>query len=260
VELLMNLATDPAAWIALITLIIMEVVLGIDNLVFISIVTNKLPEAQRPLARQIGIGLALVLRLLLLFMIAWIAGLTTPVFDLGFEGPPLEHGGVSFETAFSWRDIILLAGGIFLMWKATTEIHHKVDPEPVDSLFKEGRASLGFVAAITQIILLDAVFSVDSILTAIGMTDDLPIMIIAVLFAMGVMFFSAGPIARFIHNHPSVVMLALSFLLMIGMVLIADGLGVHVPKGYVYAAMGFSMFVEYLNTLSRRRSLSRAEK
>lgn len=254
-ELIAALATDPAAWAALVTLVIMEVVLGIDNLIFISIVTNKLPEARREIARRIGIGLALVMRLVLLTMIAWIAGLTAPVIDLGLEGPPTEYGGVSFETAFSWRDLILLAGGFFLMWKATTEIHHKIDPDPANTLFNEARPSLGFGAAIVQIILLDAVFSVDSILTAIGMTDHVPIMVIAVLAAVAVMLFAAGPVARFINKNPSVVMLALSFLLMIGMVLIADGFGVHVPKGYIYAAMGFSIFVEYLNMLARRRSV-----
>lgn len=243
----------PEAWAALATLIVLEIVLGIDNLVFISILTNKLPEKQRPAARRIGIGLALVLRLVLLAGIAWIVGLTAPVIDLGISGPPGEHGEVTFETAFSWRDIILVAGGLFLVWKATTEIHHNIDPEPSETVFSGGKAGLGFTSAIVQIILLDMVFSIDSILTAVGMTDHLPIMVVAVVVAVLVMLLSAGPLARFINANPTVVMLALAFLLMIGMVLIADGFGVHVPKGYIYAAMAFSVFVEVLNLIARKK-------
>lgn len=249
------LLSDPTAWAAFTALVVMEVVLGIDNLIFISIVTNKLPEARRALARRIGIGLALGLRLAFLSAITWLIGLTAPVFDLGFSGAPGGHGEPAFETAFSWRDLILIAGGAFLVWKATTEIHHSIDPNPANTVFKVETASLGFPAAIVQIILLDMVFSIDSILTAVGMTDRLAIMIAAVLVAVGVMFAAAGPVARFIQRNPSVVMLALAFLMMIGTVLIADGFGVHVPKGYVYAAMAFSMLVEFLNMLSRRRSV-----
>lgn len=248
--------TTPEAWAALATLIVLEIVLGIDNLVFISILTNKLPEHQRPMARRIGIGLALVLRLVLLAGIAWIVGLTATVIDLGLTGPPGEHGEVTFETAFSWRDIILIAGGLFLVWKATTEIHHNIDPEPSETVFGGGKAGIGFASAITQIILLDMVFSIDSILTAVGMTDHLPIMVVAVVVAVLVMLLSAGPLARFINRNPTVVMLALAFLLMIGMVLIADGFGVHVPKGYIYAAMAFSVFVEFLNLLARKKRIT----
>ena len=247
------LFATPEAWAALATLIVLEIVLGIDNLIFISILTNKLPESQRPMARRIGIGLALGLRLALLAAIAWIVGLTTTVFDLGLSGAPGEHGEVTFETAFSWRDIILISGGLFLMWKATTEIHHNIDPEPSKTVFDSEKAGMGFASAIVQIILLDMVFSIDSILTAVGMTDHLPIMVVAVVVAVLVMLLAAGPLARFINRNPTVVMLALAFLLMIGMVLIADGFGVHVPKGYIYAAMAFSVFVEFLNLLARKR-------
>jgi predicted tellurium resistance membrane protein TerC len=196
------------------------------------------------------------MRLLLLSVIAWIAALTTPVFDLGWVGPPGAHGEPTFETSFSWRDLILIAGGIFLVWKATTEIQHKVQPEPADTMFAQ-KVTTTLAAAITQIVLLDMVFSVDSILTAIGMTNELPIMVAAVCVAVGVMFAAAGPVTRFVEANPTVVMLALAFLLMIGMVLVADGFGFHVPKGYIYAAMAFAAFVEGLNMLSRRRRARR---
>ena len=251
---------EPAAWAALVTLIVMEVVLGIDNLIFISILSNKLPEGQRQRARRIGIALALIMRLLLLSAIAWIVGLTAPVFDLGLAGAPGPHGDPSFETAFSWRDLILIAGGLFLVWKATKEIHHNVDPQPTDDMFDTTRtAALNFGTAIFQILLLDLVFSIDSILTAVGMTEHLPIMVIAVLFAVGVMLLAADPLANFINRNPTVVMLALGFLLMIGAVLIADGFGVHVPKGYIYSAMAFSALVEGLNMLARRRRAAAAD-
>jgi predicted tellurium resistance membrane protein TerC len=247
------LFSDPAAWAALVALVVMEVVLGIDNLIFISILSNKLPEAHRKRARRVGIGLALVMRLVLLSMIAWLVGLTAPVFDLGLTGPLGDHGAPAFETEFSWRDLILIAGGLFLIWKATKEIHHNVDPAPTGDVFEtRGTAALGFGAAIFQIILLDMVFSIDSILTAVGMTDNLAVMVIAVLVAVTVMLLAADPLANFINRNPTVVMLALGFLLMIGAVLIADGFGVHVPKGYIYAAMAFSTLVEALNILSRR--------
>ena len=246
-----TLLNDPAAWAALITLIVMEVVLGIDNLIFISVLTNKLPEEQRANARRIGISLALIMRLMLLATITFIIGLTAPVFNLGLEGALDSHGNPQFETEFSWRDLILIAGGLFLVWKATTEIHHSMEPDKHEGAPRVGRASLNFGAALVQIILLDLVFSIDSILTAVGMTDHLPIMVVAVVFAVGVMMLAAGPLARFIEKNPTIVMLALSFLLMIGMVLIADGFGIHVPKGYVYAAMAFSGFVEMLNMFAR---------
>ena len=254
------LLNDPAAWAALVSLVVMEIVLGIDNLIFISILTNKLPEHQRAKARNIGISLALIMRLALLFTITWVVGLIQPVIDLGLVGPPGEHGEATFETAFSWRDLILIAGGLFLVWKATTEIHHTMD---VHTDAKEGapitgRVALNFGAAIVQIIILDLVFSIDSILTAVGMTDHLVIMFIAVISAVTVMLLASGPLARFINANPTVVMLALGFLLMIGMVLIADGFGIHVPKGYIYAAMAFSAFVEFLNLMSRKRKDKKA--
>ncbi|MGN6375118.1 MAG: TerC family protein [Sphingomonas sp.] len=249
------LLADPAAWAALVPLIVLERVLGIDNLVFVSIVSNKLPEAQRSSARRLGISLALVLRLALLSMIAWIVGLTVPVFDLGLAGPPDAHGAPSFETAFSIRDLILLAGGLFLIWKATSEIHQTMTGEGHGE--QDGgvaaRVTLGFGAAIVQILLLDMVFSIDSILTAVGMTDDLPVMITAVVIAVGAMMLAANPLAEFIGRNPTVVMLALGFLLMIGVVLIAEGCGAHVPKGYIYTAMAFSAAVETLNITARRR-------
>ncbi len=248
------LLSDPSAWVALLTLIILEVVLGIDNLVFVAILSNKLPPDQQQRARRIGIGLALVLRLVLLAAIAWIIGLQAPLFDLGLTGPAGEHGGPVFETAFSGRDLILIGGGLFLVWKATKEIHHAVDPEASgEMLDKKGHPAISFGAAIAQIAALNLVFSIDSILTAIGMTDDIPIMAVAIVVTVVIMFLAADPLARFIEHNPTIVMLALAFLLMIGAVLIADGFGVHVPKGYIYAAMGFSVLVELLNILSRRR-------
>jgi predicted tellurium resistance membrane protein TerC len=249
----LDIFARPEAWAALVTLVTMEVVLGIDNLIFISIISNKLPEHQRSKARRIGIGLALFMRLALLTTIAWLVGLTAPVFDLGISGAPGPHGEPTFETEFSWRDLILIAGGLFLVWKATKEIHHTVDPNlPPEDVFDTSKATLGFGAAIVQILLLDLVFSIDSILTAVGMTQHLPIMVIAVVVAVIVMLIAADPLANFIHNNPTVVMLALGFLLMIGAVLIADGFGVHVPKGYIYAAMAFSAGVEMLNMWARR--------
>ena len=236
---ILTLMSEPAAWAALATLIVMEVVLGIDNIIFISILTNKLPEIHRAKARRIGLGLALVLRLGLLGTIAFIVQLTRPLFE-------------AFGHGFSRRDLILIAGGLFLVWKATTEIHHSVDPRADMDEGSAGRAGLGFASAIGQILVLDLVFSLDSIITAVGMTDDLPIMVAAVLVAVGMMLFASGPISTFIAANPTIVMLALGFLLMIGMTLIADGFGVHVPKGYIYAAMAFSGLVEGLNMMARR--------
>jgi predicted tellurium resistance membrane protein TerC len=260
-DAILSAFATPEAWAALTALIVMEVVLGIDNLIFISILSNKLPPEQQRKARQIGIGLALIMRLALLSGIAWLVGLTAPVFDLGLIGPAGEHGEPAFETAFSWRDLILIAGGLFLLWKATKEIHHIVDAEPSgDLLDKKGQATTTFTAVIIQILLLDMVFSVDSILTAVGMTDALPIMVVAVIVAVLVMLLAANPLAEFIDRNPTIVMLALGFLLMIGAVLIADGFGVHVPKGYIYAAMAFSAFVEMLNMLARARRQKRAER
>ena len=238
------LAAQPEAWAALATLIVMEVVLGIDNLIFLSIITNKLPEERRASARYIGLGLALFMRLGLLFTITIIIGLTAPVFTL-------------FGNGFSWRDVILIGGGLFLVYKATREIHESVDPhESTGSA--TGKAAAGFASVIVQIIVIDLVFSLDSIITAVGMTEHLPIMVVSVIFAIVVMVIAAGPLSDFIKKNPTIVMLALSFLLMIGMVLIADGFGYHVPKGYIYAAMAFSVAVEVLNMVVRR-STSRRE-
>lgn len=251
---LSTLIASPEAWLALATLVVMEVVLGIDNLVFISILSNKLPEASRGRARRIGISLALVLRLGLLSTLAFIVSLTRPVFTLPFTFPNGADGHPMMDLAFSWRDLILLAGGLFLIWKATSEIHHTMDPEATgDLLDKKGLAVLGFGTAIVQILALDVVFSIDSILTAVGMTEHLPIMVAAVIIAVALMLVASGPLARFIHDNPSVVMLALGFLLLIGTTLIADAFGMHVPKGYIYAAMAFSGAVEGLNMAARKR-------
>lgn len=252
---MIELLSDPAAWAALSALLIMEIVLGIDNLIFISIVTASLPAERQESARKLGIGLALVLRLLLLGALTWVVGLTTPVFDLGITGDVGPHGIPAFETAFSWRDIILVVGGVFLVWKATVEIHHRMVPESLEVSASGAGVSSGFSKVIAQIVALDVVFSIDSILTAVGMTTQLPIMVVAVIVAVLVMFVAANPMARFVNTHPTVVMLALAFLLSIGMILIADGFGRHIPKGYIYAAIGFASFVECLNILSRRRHL-----
>ncbi|WP_022710825.1 TerC family protein [Pseudochrobactrum sp. AO18b] len=234
---------SPAGWAALVTLLVMEIVLGIDNLIFISILTNKLPLHQQAKARKIGIGAALILRLGLLFTISIIVQMKDPVIEL-------------FGNQFSWRDIILIAGGLFLVWKATKEIHHTVDPHDGAKAGAGKVVTLSMGAAITQILLLDLVFSVDSIITAVGMTDEIVIMVIAVVGAVTVMLLAADPLSHFIGKNPTIVMLALGFLLMIGMTLIADGFGYHVPKGYIYAAMGFSALVEILNMLARRRNKS----
>jgi predicted tellurium resistance membrane protein TerC len=236
---LIVLASDPAVWAALATLVVMEVVLGIDNLIFISLLTNKLPAPMRAKTQRLGIALALLMRLGLLGTVALIVRLTAPIFVL-------------FDQAFSWRDLILIAGGIFLVWKATTEIHHHVAHKTNATTSDVVSKVLTPLSAIGQILVLDLVFSIDSIVTAVGMTEHIPIMFIAVIAAVTVMMFAAGPLARFIDRNPTVVMLALGFLLVIGMTLVAEGFGSHVPKGYIYAAMAFSALVEGLNMLSRR--------
>ena len=238
-DYLFALLADPAAWVALAALVAMEVVLGIDNLIFIAILTNRLPEGQRSRARRIGIGAALVLRLALLGTVAVIVRLTEPLFVL-------------FGHGFSWRALILIAGGLFLVWKATKEIHHRVDPDPGPDLMSPKVAAAGVLAVIGQILVLDLVFSVDSIVTAVGMTPHIPIMVVAVIVAVATMLLAADPLSNFINANPTIVMLALGFLLLIGTTLIADGFGVHVPKGYIYAAMAFSALVEGLNMLARR--------
>lgn len=246
-DYLLSLLTDPAAWVALLTITLMEVVLGIDNLIFISVLSNKLPEHLRSRARRIGIAGALILRLGLLGLIAVIVRLTAPVFEL-------------FGNPFSWRDLILIAGGLFLVWKATTEIHHAVDPDPGPDHLNPKVVTTGMAAAIGQILLLDLVFSLDSIITAVGMTPHVPIMVVAVCIAVLTVLLAANPLGNFIHANPTIVMLALAFLLLIGTTLIAEGFGAHLPKGYVYAAMAFSAFVEGLNMMARRARQARARK
>ncbi len=235
----MELLANPETWIALLTLTVLEVVLGIDNVIFISILVQRLPLATRDRARTIGLGLAMVMRILLLLTISWIVGLTTPVFGL-------------FGREFSWRDLILIAGGLFLLWKATTEIGESLEGEPAHHVDPNaGTASFGGV--LVQIVLLDIVFSLDSVLTAVGMVDEVAIMIAAVVIAVGVMLVASGPLAAFVHKHPSVKMLALAFLLLIGVTLVADGFGFHIDKAFIYAAMAFSVFVEALNLRARSR-------
>ena len=238
-ESILTLLGDPSAWAALVTLTVMEVVLGIDNLLFISILTNKLPEEQRSQARRIGIAGALILRLLFLGTVAWIIQLTDPLFEL-------------FGKGMSWRDLILVAGGLFLVWKATTEIHHIVDPDPGPKSLDPKVPAASLQAAVFQILLLDAVFSIDSIITAVGMTPHIPIMVVAILITVTIMLLAADPLGNFINANPTIVMLVLAFLLLIGTVLIIDGFGIHVPRGYIYSAMAFAALIEGLNMAARR--------
>lgn len=230
----MEWIASPEAWIALATLTVLEIVLGIDNIVFIAIVAGRLPEAEQTRAWRIGLGLAMLSRLALLFSIVWIMGLTRPLFGvLGRE--------------FSGRDLILLVGGLFLMWKATREIHHKLEGEEHGAGAGGAGQSATMAGVLVQIIALDVIFSLDSVITAVGIADHVSVMAIAIILAVGVMLLSAEGIAAFIRRHPTVKMLALSFLLLIGMALMAEGFGQHIPKGYLYFAMGFSIFVEMLN-------------
>ncbi len=228
----MDLFTSPEAWIALATLTLLEIVLGIDNIVFISVLADRLPPEQRPKARQLGLALAMLTRILLLFSITLIMRLTTVLFTL-------------FGHGVSGRDLILIVGGLFLLTKATREIHDKMEGEG-DGVNGAADAAT-FRGVLIQIAILDMVFSLDSVITAVGMADDLAVMVTAVILAVGVMMISAGPVGSFVSKHPTVKMLALSFLLLIGTSLIADGAGFHIPKGYIYFAMGFSVFVESLN-------------
>ena len=232
---------DPAFWAALVSLTVMEVVLGVDNLVFVAVLSNTLPESFRAKARTIGLVLALGLRIVLLSTLVALTHLTEPLVQV-------------MGKSFSLRDLILIAGGLFLVWKATNEIRGQVDPDAKadEADAERERKGAGFAWAIVQILLLDLVFSVDSILTAVGMTDKLPVMVIAVVLAVTLMVAASGPLAAFIRKNPSVVMLALGFLLMIGAILIADGFGEHLPRGYIYAAMAFAAFVEALNMMARR--------
>ena len=238
-ETVSRLVADANAWAALATLIAMEIVLGVDNLVFIAILSNRVQPNRRALARGLGLSVALVLRLALLASAAAIVHLTQPLATV------LGH-------PFSVRDVLLLAGGLFLVWKATREIHERVDPDEEDEGAPDA-APLGLIAAFVQIVAIDIVFSVDSIITAVGMTNEFPIMVVAVVVAVGAMMVASGPLGAFINRNPTVLMLALSFLLMIGMTLIADGFGFHIERGYIYAAMFFSSMVETLNALARRK-------
>ena len=233
----MDWLTSPEAWIALVTLTFLEIVLGVDNVIFISILAGKLPAAQQKKARQVGLGLAMFMRIGLLASLAWIAKLTTPLFSL-----------ISHDV--SGRDLILLLGGLFLMAKSTFEIHDNLEGGHGHA---SARVVPTFAAVIIQILLLDIVFSLDSVITAVGMADDFGVMVAAVVIAVGVMMLAAGAISDFVEKHPTVKMLALSFLLLIGVSLIAEGFHFHIPKGYIYFAMGFSVFVEVINLRIRAR-------
>jgi predicted tellurium resistance membrane protein TerC len=227
----MEWMSNPESWIALLTLTVLEIVLGIDNVIFISILAGKLPQEQQAKARKVGLGLAMFMRLALLASLAWIAKLTDPLFTV-------------FGQEISGRDLILLVGGIFLLAKATHEIHNRLEGEEGHANAKAGAT---FTSVIVQILALDIVFSLDSVITAVGMANELVIMMAAVVIAVGVMLVAAGPISNFVERHPTIKMLALSFLLLIGMSLVADGFGQHISKGYIYFAMGFSVLVEVLN-------------
>jgi predicted tellurium resistance membrane protein TerC len=236
----MDALSNPEIWMALATLTALELVLGIDNIIFISILASKVRAEQRDKARRVGITLAAVTRLGLLLVIAWIIGLTAPLFSL-------------FGQAFSWRDLILIGGGLFLIAKATHEIHQKL--EGATQQVTAGRAAaVSFGSAIAQIMVLDLVFSLDSIITAVGMVDQIWVMVTAILISIVFMLIFAKPLGDFVERHPTVKVLALSFLIMIGLVLIADGFGQHIPKGYIYGAMAFSVFVELINLWIRKRS------
>ena len=234
----------PEMMLALFTLTTLEIVLGIDNVVFISIVAGRLPEAEREKARKIGLLGALVMRILLLVAIVWIVGLTAPVVTV-------------MELEFSWRDLILLAGGLFLIAKGTLEIHNTVEGEVNQA---QSKPLSGLTAAIAQIMVLDIIFSLDSVITAVGMVDELAIMITAVVIAIGFMLWASKPLSAFIDKHPTVKMLALAFLLLIGVALVADGLGVHIPRGYLYFAVAFSILVESLNLAAAKRRLKKQQK
>jgi predicted tellurium resistance membrane protein TerC len=239
----MDWISDPQIWIAFFTLTALEIVLGIDNIVFISILTGKLPVEQQGKARQLGLGLAMLMRIGLLFSINWLIGLTEPIFEV-------------FNNEISGRDMILAGGGLFLLAKSTFEIHERLEGEG-DSAASKTASS--FASVIIQILLLDIVFSLDSVITAVGMADELGVMIAAVVVAVGVMLLSAGVISRFVHEHPTVKILALAFLLLIGFSLVAEGLDQHIPKGYIYFAMGFSVFVEAINLRVRNAKKTHEE-
>jgi predicted tellurium resistance membrane protein TerC len=233
---------DPEIWVSLVTLTALEIVLGIDNLVFIALIAGRLPAGRQNRARQVGLALALITRLGLLASIAWIIGLTRPVFDL-------------FGHPVSWRDIVLVGGGFFLLYKGTREIHHRLEDDGPAEADRARQSS--FAGVIAQIVLLDIVFSLDSVITAVGMASTIWVMAAAIVIAVAIMLAASKPLADFVERYPTVKMLALSFLLLIGMTLVADGAGFHVPKGYIYAAIGFSVGVEALNQLAARRRRAR---
>ncbi len=235
---MIDLLLDPHAWVALVTLTALEVVLGIDNLVFISVLTSRLPPDKSERVRKIGLSLAFVFRVMLLFGLTWLMGLTRPV---------LEGFGISL----SWRDIILIGGGLFLIAKATHEIHTEVEGADAGEV-SPADVSRAFAMIVVQLILIDLVFSLDSIITAIGLVDQIEVMVAAICIAMFAMYFAAGPVGEFIREHPSTKMLALAFLLMIGLALVADAFDFHIPRGYIYSAMAFSAAVEFFNILARR--------
>jgi len=244
---LFDWVSHPSAWVALFTLVVMEIVLGIDNIIFISILASKLPAEQQNRARVLGLAAAMITRILLLLSISWIMRLEDPLFTVDLPG---LHLGEEVE-GISGRDIILLLGGLFLIGKATHEIHQKLEGE------EGGRTNVkaaSFASVIVQIMLLDIVFSIDSVITAVGMADEIGVMILAVVVAVGVMMFAARPVAEFVEHRPTVKMLALSFLILIGVALVADGFGRHIPKGYIYFAMAFSVIVELLNLKLRKSS------
>lgn len=239
----MDVLFSVEAWISLLTLVALEAVLGIDNLVFIAILVDRVEEKKRALARRLGITMALGTRLLLLFALAWIASLTAPLFT-------------AFGEEVSWRDLILIGGGLFLLTKATREIHHNIEEAGEDQ--PEAQPMTTLIAVVAQIAVIDVIFSLDSVITAVGMVDDLFIMASAIVIAVMIMLWASGPLSAFVSTHPTVKMLAMSFLLLVGMTLIADGVGLHIPKGYLYFAMGFSVLVEALNlTVSKRRKRAR---
>lgn len=238
---MIELLANPNAWAALATLTAMEIVLGIDNVVFISILVSKLPQERAKIARQVGLALALVFRILFLFTLTWLMGLTSTLF-------------VVMDQPINWRDLILVAGGLFLLVKGTTEIHSGIEG---DEHSGGAAATAAFAMIVGQIIVIDLVFSVDSIVTAIGMAEDIEIMVAAVMIAVGVMYAASGPVSEFIQRHPTTKMLALSFLLLIGVALVADGLGFHIPRGYIYFAMAFSAGVETINVFARRNQVAR---
>jgi predicted tellurium resistance membrane protein TerC len=241
---MIDLLTDPTVILSFLTLALLEIVLGIDNLLFVQIVAGRVKPEQRMLARRAGLALALLTRLALLASISWIASLTTPIFTLHWDW-------IGGEFALSWRDVILLGGGLFLLAKATTEIHHNIDGE--DEPDHAAKSYLGLGSAVAQIAILDIVFSLDSVITAVGMTNHLPVMVAAVIAAMIVMIFAAGPVGDFVDRHPSVKMLCLAFLLLVGVALLGEGLHFHIPKGYLYFAIAFSALVEGLNLWARAR-------